>query len=228
MRRTVGGVQRDVTAAPIRHTLRATLEASHGGDALILNELQLEHSRAFADVAAINGRLDVFEIKSDADRLDRLASQAEWYGPVCDRATLVAAERHLRRAVVGGSVPDWWGLVAAIDVDGRVVLEERRPAAQNPGRDVRAVLNLLRKAELLKVLLARGRDERAWRYDKRGAVEAVHEALGAQDAHATALRVLRYRKTWTVRQLGVASEEERLAHARRQVPPIICMAANQT
>jgi hypothetical protein len=56
----------------------------------------------------------------------------------------------------------------------------------------------------------------------------VYDMLGPDDAHATALRVLRYRKTWTARQLGVENEEERLAHARRQVLPIICMAANHT
>jgi hypothetical protein len=221
-------VPRDVTDLPIRIALRSALEARHGREALILNELQLEHSRAFADVATINGRLEIYEIKSDADRLDRLASQAGWYAPVCDSATLVAAQRHIHRAEAEERVPPWWGLVAAIIVDGRVVLEERRAAGDNPGSDVRAVLNLLRKAELLKILLVRGRDEPVWHYDKRGAIDEVHKLLGAQDAHATALRVLRYRKTWTARQLGVATEDERLAHARRQVAPLICMAANQT
>jgi hypothetical protein len=215
-----------VTDAPIRAVLRTELERVHGDGALILNELQLEHFRAFADVATINRRIEIYEIKSDADRLARLSRQAEWYGMVCDRATLVAAERHLRHPEK--HVPDWWGIVAAVDAGGEIVLEERRPAQDNPHRSIRAVLNLLRKTELVKMLWARGREEPVWRFDKPGAIEAVYDMLGADDAHATALRVLRYRKTWTARQLGVENEEERLAHARRQVLPIICMAANHT
>lgn len=218
-----------ITAGPIRDALRAALRARHADeDVLVLNELQLEHSRAFADVAAINGCLDVFEIKSEADRLHRLPRQAEWYAAVCDRATLVAPARHLDRAVDAGYVPDWWGLLVVVAGEGTdaVLLRERRPARRNPRRDVRAVLNLLRKAELVKILAARGCETATWRFDKWRTVAAVHDLLGADDAHATALRVLRYRKTWTARQLGVRTEDERLAHARRQVAPRICMAAN--
>lgn len=87
-------------------------------------------------------------------------------------------------------------------VNGEIALEERRPANDNPQRSVHAVLNLLRKAELVKILRARGRDEPLWRFDKAGAIEADYDMLGREDAHATALRVLRYRKTWTARQLG--------------------------
>jgi len=216
-------VRQGATDPAIRAVLRNELERIHGDDALILNELQLEHFRAFADVAAINGRLDAYEIKSDADRLDRLARQAAWYAPVCDRVTLVGAERHVERAAE--SLPCWWGLVVARQVAGGVALDERRAARENPDHDVRAVLNLLRKSELLRILRAVGADDGLWRLDKGDAIDAVQDALGPA-AHAAALRMLRFRKTWTARQLGVRTDDERLAHARRQEDPLICLATN--
>jgi hypothetical protein len=219
----VGPVRQGATDPAIRAVLRNELERIHGDGALILNELQLEHFRAFADVAAINGRIDAYEIKSDADRLDRLPRQVCWYASVCDRVTLVAAERHIERA--SDSLPGWWGLVIALPVADGIVLSERRAAGENPDRNVRAVLNLLRKSELLRILRTAGANDSLWRLDKGDAIDAVQHALG-REAHAVALRVLRFRRTWTTRQLGLSTEDERLAHARRQADPLICLATN--
>jgi hypothetical protein len=186
--------------------------------------MQLEHSRAFVDVASINGSLDGFEIKSDVDDLTRLSRQIEWYGMVCDRATLVASERHL--SVARDTVPRWWGLIVARPAKSGVVLEAIRPAKQNGRRSVTSVLNLLRKTELIRMLAAQGESQPIWQLDKARAIGAVREMLGVEVAHAVALRVLRFRKTWTARQLGVLTECERLAHAGRQEDPFICLATN--
>src|SRR4029077_13805561 len=76
------------------------------------------------DVAVVNGALDGFELKSDRDRLDRLARQSEIYGAVFDRMTLVVGPRHERQAA--RMIPDWWGLERTEPLTGGGVLSKPR------------------------------------------------------------------------------------------------------
>lgn len=84
------------------------------------------------DLAAIiDGEIHGFEVKSEGDSLTRLTlaigSQVESYGAVCDRVTLVAAPKHIARAL--DTIPAWWGVLRASDTG----LEMVRPAGTNPG-----------------------------------------------------------------------------------------------
>ena len=55
----------------VRQSLRRALSAEHAGDAgtLIIEELGLCQHDSRIDVAAVNGELNGFEIKSDSDTL---------------------------------------------------------------------------------------------------------------------------------------------------------------
>ena len=69
-------------------------------------------------MAAVNGVMHGFEIKSDIDSLARLPHQTELYSSVFDKITLVVGATHLYHAF--NIIPDWWGvLVARIDKTGR-------------------------------------------------------------------------------------------------------------
>lgn len=97
-----------------------------------------------------------YEIKSGADRLDRLSRQVAVYGRVFDRMVLVCDRRHLRRAQE--VIPSWWGLWRADDVDGTVRLARLRAGRCNPGVEPLAVAQLLWRAEALELLAAHGLD----------------------------------------------------------------------
>jgi len=91
---------------------------------LIVEEMSVREGRSRTDVAVVNGALDGFELKSDRDRLDRLARQSEIYGAVFDRMTLVVGPRHERQAA--RMIPIGWGLERTEPLAGGGVLSKPR------------------------------------------------------------------------------------------------------
>jgi hypothetical protein len=93
--------------ADVRPALRATLLSRHAGetDTVLIEELGICRGQVRVDLAVVNGELHGYEIKSDRDSLRRLAVQLDFYGKVCDRATLVVAQRHLHHAL--DVLPAW-------------------------------------------------------------------------------------------------------------------------
>lgn len=144
-----------VGEVPIREALRSHLQGVWGEcpETVVIEELGLCQGRVRVDVAAVNGTLHAFEIKSDRDRLDRLPTQVEVYSKVVDRATIVVGARHIDSALE--IVPAWWGvLLVGVESDG-VRLEPVRGGSSNPARDPRALVELLWREEALSLLEAR-------------------------------------------------------------------------
>ncbi len=131
----------------IRLALKASLQAQHHGDAefRMVDELELCQTTARVDLAVINGRLDGYEIKSDRDTLTRLPVQAEIYGRIFDRMTIVAGSRHIPGALA--RVPAWWRVIEARSAKDGVRLSRIRGGAANPGRDPFAIAALLWREE---------------------------------------------------------------------------------
>src|SRR5687767_12122105 len=78
----------------IRRGLRAELERklrAHS-NTVIIDEFRLFDARI--DLAVINGSMHGYEIKSEADNLDRLERQIPAYNAVFNRVTAVVAQRH--------------------------------------------------------------------------------------------------------------------------------------
>jgi hypothetical protein len=118
----------------IRTALREHLSAVYAGDrdTEIVDEFSVCRAGARADLAVINGHLAGFEIKSHVDRLDRLPSQAGYYGKVFDEMTLVCAPRHVETARRG--LPTWWELWVAEPASTGARLRCVRPGGQTPSR----------------------------------------------------------------------------------------------
>src|SRR4051812_39679450 len=77
--------------------------------AKIIEEFSVCDGAARVDLAAINGVMHGFEIKSDLDSLTRLPHQMELYSSVFDKITLVVGTTHLYHAF--HMIPDWWGVI---------------------------------------------------------------------------------------------------------------------
>lgn len=77
----------------------------------VVEELGLQHGSNRVDIAVVNGVLHGYELKSEADNLDRLQGQIESYSKVFDRVTLVTTSNHLSHAVK--QIPEWWGVKLA-------------------------------------------------------------------------------------------------------------------
>lgn len=72
---------------------------------IIVDELGLNHDACRVDIAVIRCHIRGVEIKADADVLDKLPGQVKPYDAVVDRATLIAARRHIEKALP--LLPDW-------------------------------------------------------------------------------------------------------------------------
>jgi hypothetical protein len=147
---------RDIPGDPeIRAALLARLQSCHNDetDVVFLHELGLCRGQVFVDLTVVNGALHGYEIKSDRDSLRRLAGQAELYGRVLDRATLVVGSRHVVDAE--DAVPRWWGILVVDSSDGGIRFRERRRGRKNPSRDCRALAELLWLNFALEMLAAR-------------------------------------------------------------------------
>ena len=117
---------------------------------VLIEELGLCQGEARIDVLTVSGVLHGYEIKSNRDRLTRLASQAATYNRVLDRVTLVVCPRHVEAALQ--LIPEWWGVLLASGSFEAVSLTAIRPAAQNPDQDPRALVELLWRDEALELL----------------------------------------------------------------------------
>src|SRR5262249_12712157 len=96
-----------------------------------------------------------YEIKSDADTLDRLATQSLIYSSVLDRVTLVVGRRHIDEAT--GVVPEWWGIrMFTAGSRGAIAFPTIRPSRRNPGIDPVALAALLWRDEVVEILCQYG------------------------------------------------------------------------
>src|SRR5581483_9325688 len=142
----------------IRSALIENLEKITKGDpeAKIIEEMGVTNGAARGDIAVVNGTIHGYELKSDADTLNRLPFQMEAYNSVFDQVTLVVGKKHLHQAVK--IAPDWWGIMIAktADHDGAVAFCNIREPGQNPDQDRVALAGLLWRGEALSVLEARG------------------------------------------------------------------------
>ncbi|ADJ21975.1 hypothetical protein Hden_1568 [Hyphomicrobium denitrificans ATCC 51888] len=136
----------------VREALRARLGAEHAGasDTRLVEEMGIWSGTVRIDVAVINGELSGYELKSDSDTLERLPAQADIYGKVFDRMTLVVGSKHAKKALK--IIPKWWGCLEARVSDNRLVLKHKRKARINPGRDAKIIAQLLWKEEALAIL----------------------------------------------------------------------------
>lgn len=138
----------------VRTLLKQHLRDLHGESTRLLDEVGLCQGDVRVDVAAVNGELAGFEIKSPADSLARWPKQRRVYSKVVDRAWLVAPEKALARA----DAPDWWGLIRVVETRHQLGLRVVREAGLNPKPDPYSIARLLWRDEALHALAAFGLD----------------------------------------------------------------------
>lgn len=164
-------------------------------DTLVLHELGLRHGAARVDVAVVNGALHGYEIKSDADTLERLPTQIATYGLVLDKATLVVGERHAQKAMA--LLPDWWGVkIATRGPRGGISLHEEKRARTNPSVDPVAVAELLWSNEVREILRGFGFIEKELRKPRAYLYRELAAAMELDELRDMTRRVLKGREKW--------------------------------
>jgi hypothetical protein len=138
---------RDVRGAILR---QLAMEHAGDSDTRIVEEMGVWAGSVRIDVAVINGEMCGYELKSERDTLTRLPLQAQIYNKVFDKVVLVVGSRHLKKAVE--RIPEWWGVIQAMQGDTALELVDIRKPKQNPQPDPLIVAQLLRKDEALQIL----------------------------------------------------------------------------
>lgn len=173
----------------MRSLLKQHLAALHGPSTIVLDELGLCQGDVRVDVAAVNGELSGFEIKSPADSLARWPKQRRVYSKVVDRAWLVAPEKTLDAA----KAPEWWGLIRIVETRHQLGLRIVRDAAINPKPDPYSIACLLWRDEAIEALAAVGRD-RGIRTKRRKLVwERLIESLTLDELRRSVREALKVR-----------------------------------
>jgi hypothetical protein len=174
----------------VRSLLKRHLSQVHSATPTrILDELGLCEGDVRVDVAAINGELSGFEIKSPADTLARWPKQLRGYSKVVDRAWLVASEKALDAA----KAPAWWGLIRVVETANQLAIRVLREADRNPAPEPLAIAQLLWHAEALAVLEKRGTARGVRSKRRKFAWERLVESLTLDELRAEVRGALKER-----------------------------------
>ncbi len=174
----------------VRALLREYLDDLHAGtETRVLEELGLCQGDVRVDVAAVNGELSGYEIKSPSDTLARFPNQCRIYSKVVDRAWLVATEKTLARA----ATPEWWGQIAVFDAGDRLGLRVVRQSGINPKPDPLSIAKLLWRDEALEVLRGAGCARGMMTKSRKVIWKRLIESVAVEDRQGAVRAALRRR-----------------------------------
>ena len=174
----------------VRALLREYLESIHEGTGtVLLEELGLCQGDVRVDVAAVNGELSGYEIKSPSDTLARFPNQCRIYSKVVDRAWLVAPAKTLAAA----RVPEWWGQIAIFELENRLALRVIKDANLNPSPDSLSIAKLLWRDEALECLRNAGRARGVMTKSRKVIWKRLIECVALDDLRATVRAALKRR-----------------------------------
>jgi hypothetical protein len=162
--------------------------------AFLVEEMEVCAGRARIDLAVIGDRLIGIEIKGPRDSVTRLPGQAKAYSECFDQVVLIVHESLAAKA--RPLIPNWWGLIAGRQVDGRIRYRVVRRLRTNPRLNLERVLSLLWREEidaLLSDLLGSNSKPRATKKSIRAELLAQVEP---PILHQASLRKLRERTEW--------------------------------
>jgi hypothetical protein len=181
----------------VRQALHRKVLKEHHGDpsTLVLDELGLRHGVCRVDIAVVNGHLHGYEIKSDADTLDRLPAQVAIYSAVLDRVTLVVGEKHTEKAKT--VIPDWWGIkVATAGPRGAIDFVQDRPVKTNTAIDPVALAELLWRPEAIEILRGLGTPEVTLRKPRAILYRYLAEVIELDELRSLIRQRLKARERW--------------------------------
>lgn len=181
----------------VRMALHHKVLMDHHGDSntRVLDELGLRHGVCRVDIAVVNSYLHGYEIKSDADTLERLPNQIFIYCSVLDRATLVVGKKHVEKAKA--IIPEWWGIkVVTAGPRGAINFETHRPVSMNPKIDPIALAELLWRPEAVSLLQELGAPAVVLRKPRASLYQYLAEVLKLDELRHFIRQFLKAREKW--------------------------------
>ena len=164
-------------------------------DAVLINEMVVGGFSRRADIALANGKLMVFEIKSDFDTLRRLPGQLEAYQQRFDKVTIVTTPRFAKE-VADSSCKTVEILEASVNASGQATLRTVRRGKTREIRTKALLASFLTKVDIVTMLKASGIT--ASTNQARDDLLAAIEKLSIKDVRASVLMAIkaRYKKSF--------------------------------
>lgn len=135
--------------AEIRNALVQHLNTRFPRPARVMQELHVHNGNAIADVVAFYKQMHCYEIKGETDSIQRILKQAEVFSHSFPKLTLVLTSKHVCWAL--RNLPEYWGIMVALEKGDRVVFRYERKASNNPDFVTDKALMMLWRQELLDV-----------------------------------------------------------------------------
>lgn len=185
-----------MTEEAIRTFVKARLPRLVRGlsEAFLVEEMEVCAGRARIDLAVIGDRLIGIEIKGPRDSVTRLPDQAKAYSECFDQVVLIVHESLAAQACT--LIPDWWGVIAGRQVEGRIRYRVLQHQKTNPNLNLEKVLSLLWREEIDAMLLDLIGSNSRPRATKKSIRAELLAQVEPPILHQASLRKLRERTEW--------------------------------
>lgn len=180
----------------IRYKLHTEIADVFDQNTLIVDEMSICQGTARVDIAAINGKLHGYEIKSEADTLNRLPSQIESYNRVFDTMTIICSSGHTKK--IRKLIPSWWGIMEVRKRKNDFYLKPLRKTKQNKDIDSLAIAQLLWRNEALDILKKEGLQKGCLSKPKYILWDRIAEQIELSNLQDYVKATLKNRSNWKV------------------------------
>lgn len=133
----------------IRGAFKERLLSSKQQPQVIIDELRVHNGNAIADIVTIHKEAHCYEIKGDADKIERAIDQGKFYDLAFRKITLITTSRHIEKA--NRLLPLHWGIIEAKILNDRISFRNIRAARTNINFDKKIALMTLWRSELIKI-----------------------------------------------------------------------------
>ena len=167
------------------------INAKH--DYRIVEELAVCDGEARVDVAVANGKLCGYEIKSDADTLERLPLQQKCYDKTFDMVSIVVGEKFKDK--IEEYIPEYWGIYIVWEFKGEYRIRKKRNAKINKNIEAISLLELLWKEELISLLKKAGVKGISGK-NRRILRQIILEKFSLKQIRDYTRETIKYRENW--------------------------------
>jgi len=177
-----------------KNTLVAKLLKEYGtNQSIILNEFRVGSS--VADIVMFNGTSKAFEIKTELDSNKRLNSQLSDYSKIFRESYIVT---HESLADKYAATTDVVGIIAMTSKNGKLFLEEKRPAIENKSIDVDVLMCSIRTGEYKNIVMASyGVLPAVSSFEMFNACKAMIKMINSEELHNLFLAEMKKRESNT-------------------------------
>lgn len=174
--------------------IQMLIAQNQGHDYKIIPEMAICDGLSRVDIAVANGKLCGYEIKSDADTLERLDSQQMYYNRTFDKVYIVVGKKYETKIME--HIPDWWGIyIAYYDKKNNIRFKEKKRGKLNRDMSANALLELLWKNELERLLRSHGCKGLSNK-NRRVLRQLALEYISLEDIRSYTLESLKKRPEW--------------------------------